>query len=127
MGYIICGIFILFIVAAIYHKIYSMFDHTGWKAPNQPDPYAQIVDFKTERQKLSKTEYKMNSVVTFSDGFYFETYDTDCENHLFTYTISIDTERILRDAVSAHNKEIKRKTGVAVPENYFPDIRISRK
>ena len=93
-------------------QIVTKFDRTKWdRSTPTPDPNAHIVDIKTERVTYVKNKTHYKTTVIFSDNFLFMTHDTDRDDRFFTYTISLSpetTERIIKKATLAHDKEVAK-------------------
>lgn len=83
-------------------------DNTSWREGQKPDPNAVIVDFTVERVKDLSNEYRYKTTVEFSDGYKFVTHSTKRENHLLTYSISVDREVIRAQAIEAHDKAVRK-------------------
>lgn len=100
------GGLVLLWVLSIIGKVYSWFDHShsGKNLNLRQDAKVAKVDKNVVGSKNSK---KIQTIVTFEDGFQYETYQTDRENGILSYKISVSEasmKEILRKATEAHDK-----------------------
>lgn len=89
--------------------IEESFDHWGWNDGARPDANATIIGFDSETVKNRKNRAKLKTTVTFSDGFWFYTHETNRKNGVFSYTISVDEElakTIIKRAIAAHKDAV---------------------
>ena len=111
---------LIFLVAILAFPIYflckdvsSFFNHSGWNAISNPSSDATIIDVKSEEVQYAKNNAKYKTTVTFSDGFYFVTHETNRENSFFSYKITVDKflmSRIIDNAKRAHEKAVIKAT-----------------
>ena len=83
-------------------------DNTSWREGKKPDPNAEIVNITVDRVKDLSNTYRYKTTVEFSGGYKFETHKTEYENHLLTYSISVDREAICAQAIEAHDKAVRK-------------------
>ena len=114
--YIIPGLllvaFAAFFIFLIGRSIWSCFDHSHIKPNSVLRKDAKIVNINTEKVQYTKNGAKYKTSVYFSDGFVFVTHETDREDNMFTYRISIGPElrkKIINNAIEAHDRALMRQ------------------
>jgi type III secretory pathway component EscS len=94
--------------------LWSLFDHSKWAKNSNPSFDARIIDIQTDNVQYVKDGAKYKTTVYFSDGFIFTTHETNREDGIFSYQISIDadlSEQIINNAVVAHKEAVYKKIG----------------
>ena len=110
MGYFL-GI-LLFLAVYSFPMIWSALRYSSDVAettsPNKLRQDAKIIDISRERVGF-KGAYKIETCVTFDDGYKYFSYDT--ERGFFTISVSADTTRDIIDrAIQAHTNECSAET-----------------
>lgn len=111
MVYFLAFVIFGYFAFCIGRSIWSMFDHSVWRAPKNPDINAEIVNVNVEKVRYSKNDAKYKTTVIFSDGFNFITHRTNRDDHFMSYTITIDNQlkiAIINTAVAAHIKAVNK-------------------
>ena len=103
-------------------SIWSEFDHArlGKNCTLKKD--AKIVDVDTVRVRYLKNGAKYKTTVRFSDGFTFITHETDREDHVLSYRISIDSElykQIIDNAIEMHDAVMEKQQH---PSKFAPKL-----
>ncbi|MBE6957776.1 MAG: hypothetical protein E7447_01305 [Ruminococcaceae bacterium] len=94
----------LAIVALFWSKIFYNRDTSEVRLPRSLRRDAKIIDISSEKVGL-KGDYKFKTCITFDDGFKYYSYDTEREDHLLYYTISLSkhtTEAVIVRAKRSH-------------------------
>lgn len=106
---IVIGFGILAVITLCF-KVYELFNHSHCANPAKLRVNARIVDVKHTKVG-TKNDVKICTEVYFDDGFRYETYQTDRENHFFSYTVGVGREtsnEILERAKEAHQKALEK-------------------
>jgi len=120
---------VLFFGASIWsiiREVKSSSDKSYTDQVQKWDPYAEIVSMQSESVIYTKNNAKLKTRVTFSDGYIFETHDTQRKDGFISYTIYLDSaekEQILRSAILTHNAEVLKHTGKRAPSDFIPIFR----
>lgn len=109
-------IFTLLLIIAVWggflglvaRAIYWSFDHRSWHKNAMPCAEAGISDIDVKKIYLGKNNNKYKTVVSFYDGFAFSTARTQREQHLLSYTISVNQKEIAQYAETAHASAIAK-------------------
>lgn len=89
-------------------QILSLFNHSSWSKDAMPNKDAVILRREEETVKYAKNDAKIKSTVYFTDGFRFETHDTERKNKLGSYQIGVDKAKIIYMAEVAHQKALQK-------------------
>ena len=95
-----------------FKAVESSFDHGSWSNDAVPDLNAQIIDVQSHEVQYMKNGAKFETSVIFSDGYKFTTCKTKREQHLLSYTITVDSEllqEIVENAIQSHQKAVHKK------------------
>lgn len=95
----------------IYKDWYDSTDHVSCSDQNALRPEARIIDVQRE-QVGTKGHRRWRTTVSFDDGFQYISHETQVEEFIFSYKISVtdkQNEEILIKAVVAHQKAIEEK------------------
>ena len=99
---IVLIIFLALLITGWIRNLGSLNDKGEWSDSARPSKDAKIVDVTTRKVEYTKNNAKFMTVVRFSDGFVYQSHDTDREDHTFTYSIRTDREKICKKAIEAH-------------------------
>lgn len=115
-AYLFMGGFLLLAILSMIDKIYSWFDHSHVSKNITLRPDAKVL--KVDKRVVgSKNDKKIQTIVTFDDGFLYETYKTDRQNGILSYKIGTSKEtsaEIIRKATEAHAKACQKAGITAV-------------
>ena len=92
-------------------KIFHSDDKTEVNNPEKLSRSAKIVNISRRKVGL-KGDYKIETCVTFDDGFTFTAYDTETSNHVGYYTISV-TENMTNEIITRAIQEHESACGAA--------------
>lgn len=112
MGWAIMIAFVAYCSYRIGKAIWSCFDHSNVENNAILSRDAKIVNVHSEKVQYVKNGMKYKTTVYFSDGFEFITHDTDREDELLSYRISISPElykAIIENAKEAHDRALAKQ------------------
>lgn len=86
-------------------------DDNSWAPNSHPDLNAQIIDISSEKVRYTRDDVRMKTTIKFSDGFCYTTNDTEKETiqrglTWTRYSLSVDTDRVIHQAIAAHKEAI---------------------
>ena len=94
----------------VYKDIYDSTNHCRCNDASRLSIEAKIVNISTEKVG-TKGHKRFRTTVVFSDGFEYISHDTNVDNYVFAYRISLsasDKEQIVLDAIEAHKNAIEK-------------------
>lgn len=121
MNPLICILFIVFLIVIIFlYRCFTSGDRITSSSTDNLRRNAKIIDIRQKTVGL-KGDYKFRTIVTFDDGFEFIAHDTERDNHLLYYTISVSSDmknEIIARATEAHNRALD-SVGIKRPSKPF--------
>ena len=108
-------IFLVWFVKGIFNlgkAFWSLFDHSIVPRNSTLSPDAEILDIRSKKVQYVKNGMKYKTTVYFSDGFQFVTHETEREDGILSYQISISPEQykwMIESANEAHARALRKQ------------------
>ena len=102
---------ILVLICLVIRSIVKKRDRCGWGPQSKPNINATIQNISSEAVRMGKNDYRYETTVLFSDGFYYITYLTERVEGFLSYKISLSPgmkEQIMNKATKKHNDNINK-------------------
>ena len=102
---------VLVLIIFFVRSIIKTRNRCGWGPQSKPNINATIQKISSETVRIKKNDYRYETTVLFSDGFYYITYLTKRVEGFLSYKISLSPdmkEEIMNKATKKHNDNINK-------------------
>ena len=92
--------------------LWSLFDRSIVPKKTILSQDAKIIDIRSEKVQYTKNGMKYKTTICFSDGFEFVTHETEREEGILSYQISISPELykwMIKSAQEAHDDALRKQ------------------